>query len=99
MSILRLSETFYSDAAMTLLCRRGNGRAGYIICQGIGLEAGSAAQDYIQLHDGDAKVLAESLEYIQHTASRLRIRATRLERDSKCSLKRNSNLVYNHIAP
>jgi len=43
----------------------------FVVCQGIGLETGSAAQDYIQLYEGDAKLLSESLEYIQHTASRI----------------------------
>jgi hypothetical protein len=43
----------------------------FIVCSGIGLETGSAAQDYIQLYDGDAKLLTESLEHIQRTASRI----------------------------
>jgi hypothetical protein len=41
----------------------------FVVCQGIGLETGSAAQDYIQLYEGDAKLLSESLEYIQQTAT------------------------------
>jgi hypothetical protein len=43
----------------------------FIVCSGIGLETGSAAQDYIQLYEGDAKLLTESLEHIQRTASRI----------------------------
>jgi antirestriction protein ArdC len=43
----------------------------YIVCQAIGLETGSAAQDYIQLYDGDATLLTESLEHIQHTANQI----------------------------
>jgi hypothetical protein len=43
----------------------------FVVCQGIGLETGSAAQDYIQLYAGDAKLLSESLEYIQQTATRI----------------------------
>jgi hypothetical protein len=39
------------------------------VCSGIGLETGSAAQDYIQLYEGDAKLLTESLEHIQRTAT------------------------------
>jgi DNA transposition AAA+ family ATPase len=43
----------------------------FVVCQAIGLETGSAAQDYIQLYEGDAKLLSESLEYIQQTATRI----------------------------
>lgn len=43
----------------------------FVVCHAIGLETGSAAQDYIQLWDGDVKLLTESLEYIQQTASQI----------------------------
>jgi len=43
----------------------------FVVCQAIGLETGSAAQDYIQLYEGDAKLLSESLEHIQQTANRI----------------------------
>jgi len=43
----------------------------FVVCEAIGLETGSAAQDYIQLYDGDAKLLTESLEHIQQTATRI----------------------------
>ncbi len=43
----------------------------FVVCQAIGLETGSAAQDYIQLYEGDAKLLTESLEHIQQTATRI----------------------------
>jgi len=43
----------------------------FVVCQAIGLETGSAAQDYIQLYDGDAKLLADSLEHIRQTATRI----------------------------
>jgi hypothetical protein len=43
----------------------------FVVCQAIGLETGSAAQDYIQLYKGDAKLLTESLEHIQQTAARI----------------------------
>ena len=43
----------------------------YVVCHAIGLETGSAAQDYIQLYDGDAKLLTESLEHIQQTATQI----------------------------
>jgi len=43
----------------------------FVVCSGIRLVTGSAAQDYIQLYDGDAKLLRESLEHIQQTATRI----------------------------
>jgi len=43
----------------------------FVVCSAIGLETGSASQDYIGLYGGDAKVLNESLEYVQRTASHI----------------------------
>ena len=43
----------------------------FVVCQGIDLETGSSAADYIQLYEGDAKLLSESLEYVQQTATRI----------------------------
>ena len=43
----------------------------FVVCSAIGLETGSAAQDYIGLYGGDAKLLSESLEYVQHTATQI----------------------------
>jgi len=43
----------------------------FVVCSAIGLEIGSAAQDYIGLYGGDAKLLSESLEYIQRAASQI----------------------------
>lgn len=43
----------------------------FVVCSAIGLETGSAAQDYIGLYGGDAKLLGESLEYVQRTATQL----------------------------
>jgi antirestriction protein ArdC len=43
----------------------------FVVCQAIGLETGSAAQDYIQLYEGDAQLLTESLEHIQQTATHI----------------------------
>ena len=43
----------------------------FVVCHAIGLETGSAAQDYIQLYEGDAKLPTESLEHIQQTATRI----------------------------
>ena len=41
----------------------------FVVCQSIGLQTGSASGDYIQLWNGDAKLLAESLEVVQRTAA------------------------------
>jgi hypothetical protein len=41
----------------------------FVVCQAVGLETGSAASDYIQLWNGDAQLLTESLGFIRQTAS------------------------------
>ena len=46
----------------------------FVVCSGVRPltpPPGSAAQDYIQLYEGDAKLLTESLEHIQQTATRI----------------------------
>jgi len=43
----------------------------FVVCSAIDLETGSAAQDYIGLYGGDAKLLSESLEYVQRTATQV----------------------------
>ena len=43
----------------------------WVVCQAIGLETGTAARDYIQLHRGDAKLLLESLNYIRLAVGRI----------------------------
>jgi len=43
----------------------------YVVCRGIGLETGTAAADYVGLYGGDSKVLVDSLEYVQMTASHI----------------------------
>ena len=43
----------------------------FVVCNAIGLETGSAAQDYIGLYGGDAKLLSESLEYVQRTSTHI----------------------------
>ena len=43
----------------------------FVVCHAIGLETGSAAQDYIQFYDGDAKLLTETLELVQQTANKI----------------------------
>lgn len=41
----------------------------FVVCQSIGLETGTASQDYIRLWNGNAKLLQESLEVVQRTAA------------------------------
>jgi antirestriction protein ArdC len=43
----------------------------FVVCHAIGLETGSAACDYIQLWNGDAQVLTESLGQVRKAASQL----------------------------
>ncbi len=43
----------------------------FVVCNAVGIETGTAAQDYIQLYEGDAKLLTESLDRIQQTANRI----------------------------
>ncbi len=45
----------------------------FVVRQAIGLQTGTAAADYIQLYEGDAKLLTESLERIQQTATKILI--------------------------
>jgi len=41
----------------------------FVVGKAVGLEAGSASADYIQLYHGNASLLAESLEVIQQTSA------------------------------
>jgi hypothetical protein len=41
----------------------------FVVSQSIGLDAGNASADYIHLYDGNAALLAESLEVIQRTSA------------------------------
>jgi len=41
----------------------------FVVCQAVGLDNGTSAQDYIRLWHGDANLLQESLEVVQHTAA------------------------------
>jgi antirestriction protein ArdC len=43
----------------------------FVVCNAIGLEVGTASADYIGLYSGDAKLLTESLEYVQQSANRI----------------------------
>ena len=43
----------------------------FVVCSAIGLDTGTAAQDYIGLYGGDAKLLSESLQYVQRTSSQI----------------------------
>lgn len=41
----------------------------YVVCRSVGLECSTQSSDYIQLYNGDNKVLVESLDHIQKVAS------------------------------
>jgi len=41
----------------------------FVVCQAIALDTGSAFSDYIALWSGNASLLRESLEAVQHTAA------------------------------
>jgi antirestriction protein ArdC len=43
----------------------------FVVCSAIGLDTGTASQDYIGLYGGDAKLLAESLQFVQQTSSQI----------------------------
>jgi antirestriction protein ArdC len=43
----------------------------YVVSSAIGLDPGTGSRDYIGLYGGDSKLLMESLEYVQETASRI----------------------------
>jgi len=43
----------------------------FVVCQAVGLETGSPASDYIQLWNGDAQMLTESLGDIRQAASQI----------------------------
>jgi hypothetical protein len=43
-----------------------------VVCQSIGLQTGTTSADYIQLWQGDANLLRESLEAVQQTAAVIR---------------------------
>jgi antirestriction protein ArdC len=59
-------------AATTKTVRETEAEAvAYVVCQAIGLETGTAAADYIQLHRGDSRLLLESLNYIRLAAGRI----------------------------
>jgi antirestriction protein ArdC len=41
----------------------------FIVCKAVGLDTGTAAADYIRLYNGNAALLTESLEVIQHASA------------------------------
>jgi len=43
----------------------------FVVCHAIGLETGSSACDYIQLWNGDAQLLTESLGHVRQAASQM----------------------------
>ena len=43
----------------------------FVVSSAIGLDTNTSSSDYIQLHAGDKATLAESLAYVQQTASEI----------------------------
>ena len=43
----------------------------YVVCKAIGMETGTACQDYIQLYHGDAQLLTDSLESVRRASSQI----------------------------
>jgi hypothetical protein len=41
----------------------------FVVCHALGLETGTGSSDYIQLYQGDANLLKESLEVVQRTST------------------------------
>jgi antirestriction protein ArdC len=57
-------------AVTTKLIRETEAEAvAFIVGKTVGLEIGTAAADYIQLYDGNAALLTERLQFIQHASS------------------------------
>jgi hypothetical protein len=65
----RVRETEARPLRSGCLC--GAEAVAFVVRSAIGLETGTAAQDYIGLYGGDAKLLNESLEYVQRTATQI----------------------------
>ena len=63
----------------------------FVVGNALGLEMGTAASDYIQLYDGNASLIAESLEFIQRTSSMI-LGAIRPESSSSDSAIERSEL-------
>jgi antirestriction protein ArdC len=64
----------------------------FVVCSAIGLDTGTAAQDYIGLYGGDAKLLAESLHYVQQASSQIlnAIGADRVDESLKAAVLKTS---------
>ncbi len=55
----------------------------YVVCRSIGLECSTKAADYIQIWNGDAKVLMQSLELIRHVAAKILTELNSTEAETK----------------
>ncbi len=51
--------------------RREAEATAFVVCHAVGLETGTAACDYIQLWNGDAQLLAESLGHVRRAVSQI----------------------------
>lgn len=66
----------------------------FVVGQAIGLETGSAAADYINLYNGDSKLLMESLHFIQLTSNEI-LNSIGAEKSSAPGLGAEGNWVGN----
>src|SRR5260221_1925274 len=61
----------------------------FVVCHAIGLETGSAACDYIQLWNGDAQLLTESLGHVRQAVRKCSPRSRMRERSKSSSPPRS----------
>jgi hypothetical protein len=62
-----------ANRATTTKCQRETEAeaVAFVVCHAIGLKTGTASQDYIQLYNGDAKLLLDRLERVRSAASQI----------------------------
>ena len=65
--VLRIGETVAHDPPLTITTITEI--IAFIVGKSAGLDTGTASADYIQLYDGNAAILTESLEVIQHAGA------------------------------
>ena len=53
------------------MCRTEAEAVAYVVCRALELETTQQSVDYIHLYQGNAEVLAKSLNVIQHTAAQI----------------------------
>jgi antirestriction protein ArdC len=61
----------YRKRKVKTVCETEAEAVAYVVCRAFGFECSTRSSDYIQLHQGDEATLAESLQRIQNTATRI----------------------------